>query len=71
MVCNKADRLRGFKMTNQYAVYSKNGELSFNCISHIHNFATVVGDTINGAEVVFIGSLEQCEAVVKNSTLKF
>jgi len=58
-------------MTNQYAVYSKNGELSFNCISHIHNSATVVGDTINGAEVVHVGSLDECAAMVKSSTLEF
>ena len=58
-------------MINTYAVYSKNGELSFNCISHIHNSRTNLGDIINGAEVVFVGSLEECKAMVKAKFIKF
>ena len=58
-------------MTNQYAVYKKNEELSFNCVSHIHNSATKIGDTVNGAVVVHVGSLEECEAMVKSGPLEF
>ena len=58
-------------MKHRYAVYSKNGELSFNCISHLHNSSTKLGDIINGAEVVYVGSLDECEAMVKAKFIKF
>ena len=57
-------------MTNQYAVY-RNDELRFNCIIHIHDRDVKVGEIINGAKVVHVGSLYECEAMVKNSTLEF